>query len=318
MAQTLLTWAALAALALAAGLYAPRLLVRLLARWPRFTQAGKPTPYVRRQSALITAVVFLLVGGVGGYVASGVLHLPLPGGDRQAQAQAHADELFRATPLLRALDEAEPAQAEELRTRYVHALAAQMAEGDAPDRIAAIDQRLRNDATREALATSMARLGNASDEAAARLAQALLNSLKVLEKTDPLLCLGLLHPSSPRFAAMTENALLLLQGDVRKKLEGALSLVLASSTMRPQVAPLPSRADAALAEMFAENLPEFHAKYGGPKEVRALFEALADADKSQTVPPETLCSFAQDLLHALLRMHPNQRGDGLRRLLGAS
>jgi len=84
------------------------------------------------------------------------------------------------------------------------------------------------------------------------------------------------------------------------------------------VAPLPSNADAALADMFSENLTEFQAIYGGPKEVRLLFEALADPARSDSVAPDVLCAFAQDLLHALLRMPLTERGAGLRRLLGTS
>jgi len=69
--------------------------------------------------------------------------------------------------------------------------------------------------------------------------------------------------------------------------------------------------------MFAENLPEFRERYGQPRQVGALFEALAEPDSARSIAPETLCAFAQDLLRALLRMPPAERGPGLRRLLGA-
>jgi hypothetical protein len=180
-----------------------------------------------------------------------------------------------------------------------------------------VEQRLHAEALREALAAALARLPNASDEAAARLAQALLNALDVLRDTDSLLCLGLLHPSSATGASLTQNALARLEGGVRKDLESALALTLATSVLRPRAAPLPARADAALAEMFAENLPEFQERYGEPRQVGALFEALAEPDHARSIAPETLCAFAQDLLRALLRMPPAERGPGLRRLLGA-
>lgn len=322
MAQNLMIWAALAALATLAAAFAVRLAARRQApHRPAHGQQGKPTPYVRRKSALLAAAAFLLVGGLGGFFARGVLHLPLPGQDTQALAQAQAGELFRASPLLRALDEAEPARAEELRSRYTHALATHMEQLGGAEYEAqanALETRLRNEACREALAASLSRLPNASDEAAARLAQALLDSLKHLGQQDPLLCLGLLHPASPHYSTLCDNALAVLDGDVRKKLESALALVLASSSLRPQAAPLPSRADAALAEMFSENLAGYKEAYGGHKEVRGLFEALADPAKAQGIAPEVLCAFAQDLLQGLLRMPPTERGNGLRRLLGSN
>ncbi|MDO9083072.1 MAG: hypothetical protein Q7U56_07300, partial [Humidesulfovibrio sp.] len=107
-----------------------------------------------------------------------------------------------------------------------------------------------------------------------------------------------------------------LRGNTRSKLDAALALVLATSSLKPQLAPLPAAADAALADMFGENLPAFQQTYGEPKKVQALFEALSNPAQAARIAPETLCAFAQDLLRALLRMHPADRGPGLRRLLG--
>lgn len=177
--------------------------------------------------------------------------------------------------------------------------------------------QLHAEALHEALSAAFSRLPNASDEAAARLAQALLAALKALHDADSLLCLGLLHPGSRTDAGLTDKALARLEGSVRKDLEAALALVLASSLIRPRAAPLPGKTDAALTDMFTENLPAFQKTYGNTKQVGALFEALADPERARAIAPETLCAFAQDLLQALLRMPPSERGPGLRRLLGA-
>lgn len=327
-------WAALfAAAGLAAGL-AARLVDLLARRKPGIKP--RPAPFVpqkSRRATLAAIAAFLGVLLLGGH---SLLRDLGPEG-RQQRAQTAAEETFRATPLLRALSEADPPRAEILRTRYAATLAELEASAPPlkpgqPDAEEAARRQLMAQAGREALALAMARLANASDEAAARLAEALLQSLKDLNRPpapaspttpdpetsgDPLLCLGLLHPASQADSNLTETALDRLPGSTRKQLENALALVLASSTMRPHAAPLPSRADAALADMFGETLPEFQRTYGGPREVRALFEALADPAHSRNIAPELLCAFAQDLLHALLRMPPDQRGDGLRRLLGA-
>ncbi len=326
-------WVALfAAAGLAAGA-AARLVElsarRREARLARLGQTPPPAPYVPQKSyraALAASAAFLGVALLGGHT----LLADLGPEGRLRRAQAAAAETFRATPLLRALAEAEPMLAETLRARYVSTLdelerTTPPLKPDTPTPDQAARATLLRQASREALALAMTRLANASDEAAARLAEALLASLRTLNRPagadhqsgDPLLCLGLLHPASTTDSALTETALDRLPDSTRKQLDSALALVLASSTLRPHAAPLPSRADAALADMFTETLPEFHQNYGGPKEVRALFEALADPNQSRNIAPELLCSFAQDLLRALLRMHPEQRGDGLRRLLGA-
>lgn len=338
MPDGLWKWAALfAAAGLAAGL-AARVVEALARRRPG--PKPRPAPFVPQKSqraVLAAGAAFLGVLLLGGH---SLLRDLGPEG-RQQRAQAAASESFRATPLLRALSEADPPRAEALRTRYATALADLEAATPPrppghPDAHELALRQLMAQAGREALALAMARLANASDEAAARLAEALLQSLKDLNRPpdpatpaspattpdpetsgDPLLCLGLLHPAAQTDSTLTETALDRLPGSTRKQLENALALVLASSTMRPHAAPLPSRADAALADMFGETLPEFHRAYGGPHEVRALFEALADPAHSRNIAPELLCSFAQDLLRALLRMPPDQRGDGLRRLLGA-
>lgn len=330
MPNGLWKWAALfAAAGLAAGL-AARLVDRLARR--KAGSKPRPAPYVpqkSRRAALAACAAFLGVALVGGHYLLGGLG---PQG-REQRAQSAAAETFRATPLLRALSEADPPRAEALRTRYAASLAelertTPPLKPGQPSAEETAQRRLMAEAGREALALSMARLANASDEAAARLAEALLQSLKVLNRPpdpaatpetagDPLLCLGLLHPAAQTDSTLTETALERLPASTRRQLETALALVLASSTMRPHAAPLPSRADAALADMFGETLPAFHNTYGGPREVRALFEALADPAQSRNIAPELLCAFAQDLLHALLRMPPDQRGDGLRRLLGA-
>lgn len=338
MPEGMWKWAALfAAAGLAAGL-AARLVDALARRRPG--PKPRPAPYVpqkSRRAALAATASFLAVTLAGSHF----LLRDLGPAGRELRAQAAAVETFRATPLLRALSEADPPRAEALRTRYAATLA-ELKRTTPPlkpglptaEEIAL--RQLMAQAGREALALAMRRLANASDEAAARLAEALLQSLKALNRPpdpapaatpssppdpettgDPLLCLGLLHPAAQTDSTLTETALDRLPDSTRKQLETALALVLASSTMRPHAAPLPSRADAALADMFGEALPAFHAAYGGPGEVRALFEALADPAHSRNIAPELLCAFAQDLLKALLRMPPDQRGDGLRRLLGA-
>lgn len=296
MGSSFLLWAGLTALAALAGLG--------VAWWGR-------SRFVRGRRALLAVAAFLLVGAAGGYLAHGPVG-DLLAASRLAKASARAADVFRTDGLLRALAQSEPERADALRGRLVQALAA------APDHEAAqVEQRLRAEALAEALAASFARLPNASDEAAARLAQALLDCLTTLRETDALLCQGLLHPASATGGPLTRNALERLPDGVRKDLENALALVLASSSLRPSAAPLPQKADAALADMFAENLPEFQAAYGSPREVAKLFEALAEPEHAGTIPPDTLCAFAQDLLRALLRMPPAERGPGMRRLLGA-
>lgn len=296
MRLTYLLWAALLALAALAGLGA--------AWWGR-------TRFVRGRRALLAVGVFLAVGAAGGYLAHGPM-AELLAASRLAAASARADEFFHTDGLLRAFAQAEPERAGALRARLVQALAA-ATDQDAP----AVEQRLHAEALRESLSAALTRLPNASDEAAARLAQALLGALVSLQGTDSLLCLGLLHPASATGAPLTQNALARLEDGTRKELESALALTLASSVIRPRAAPLPAQADAALADMFAENLPDFQERYGNPKQVGALFEALAEPEHSRSIAPETLCAFAQDLLRALLRMPPAERGPGLRRLLGA-
>lgn len=296
MSLTYLLWAALLALAALAGLGA--------AWWGR-------SRFVRGRRALLAVGVFLAVGAAGGYLAHGPV-AALLAKSRLVSATARADEIFRTDGLLRSLQQAEPERAGALHARLALALAAATDEEAKP-----VEQSLRAEALREALAAAFSRLPNASDEAAARLAQALLNALKTLQGTDSLLCLGLLHPGSATDAALTENALARLEGSVRKDLESALALTLASSVIRPRSAPLPSKTDAALADMFTENLPEFQKVYGNPKQIGVLFEALAEPEHARAIAPETLCAFAQDLLRALLRMPPAERGPGLRRLLGA-
>ncbi|OIO04124.1 MAG: hypothetical protein AUJ49_03385 [Desulfovibrionaceae bacterium CG1_02_65_16] len=296
MTQAYLLWAALVALAALAGLGA--------AWWGR----GR---FVHGRRAMLAVGVFLAVGLAGGYLAHGPV-AELLAGRRLAAATHRADEIFHTDGLLRAFAQAEPERAAALHARLALALAAATDAEAAP-----VEERLRAQALREALAAAFARLPNASDEAAARLAQALLNALTALQSTDALLCLGLLHPSSQTDTALTDNALARLEGSTRKDLENALALTLASSVIRPHAAPPPVKTDAALADMFAENLTDFQQTYGKPKAVAALFEALAEPDKSRAVPPEVLCAFAQDLLRALLRMPPAERGPGLRRLLGA-
>ncbi len=296
VSMTYLLWAALLALAALAGLGA--------AWWGR-------SRFVRGRRALLAVAVFLAVGAAGGYLAHGPVAEMLAK-SRLAAATARADDVFRTDGLLRALQQAEPERAGALHARLALALAA-ATDGE----VLAVEQSLRADALREALAASFSRLPNASDEAAARLAQALLNALKALQDRDSLLCLGLLHPASAANAALTQDALARLEGSVRRDLESALALTLASSVIRPRSAPLPSKADAALADMFIENLPEFQQAYGNSKQVGALFEALAEPEQARSIAPETLCAFAQDLLRALLRMPPAERGPGLRRLLGA-
>ncbi len=292
MNQAIWIWAALAALAALAGLSA--------AWWGRLR-------FVRGRRAVIAVAVFLLVGAAGGFLARD----PLTQSIRQDYADARAEDIFRTEGLLRALAEAEPEQTEILRGRLAKALAAT---GDADER-SAVEQRLRDEATGLALATGFARLGNASDEAAARLAEALLGALKELSAADSTLCLGLLHPASQ--SPVQAATLARLRGSVRTRLDAALALVLASSSLRPQLAPLPAKADAALADMFGENLPAFQQSYGDPQKIQALFEALSNPAQAARIAPDTLCAFAQDLLRALLRMHPAERGPGLRRLLGA-
>lgn len=296
MMWTYLLWAGLLALAALAGLAA--------AWWGR----GR---FVRGRRALLAVGVFLAVGAAGGYLAHGPVAAHVAKSRLQA-ATARANDIFRTDGLLRALAQAEPERAGALRARLVLALASATEAEAAP-----VEQRLRGEAMHEALSAAFARLPNASDEAAARLAQALLAALGTLQGTDSLLCLGLLHPASAMDAALTENALARLEGSVRKDLENALALTLASSVMQPHAAPLPAKADAALADMFVENLPEFQKSYGNPKQVGQLFAALAEPEQARSIAPETLCAFAQDLLRALLRMPPAERGPGLRRLLGA-
>lgn len=296
MGATFLLWAGLAALAALAALGA--------AWWGR-------SRFVQGRRALLAVAVFLLVGAAGGYLAHGPAAARLAA-TRLAEAQARAGDAFRTDGLLRALAQAEPERAEALRGRLEQALAA-ASEAEAAE----VERRLRAEALAEALAASFARLPNASDEAAARLAQALLDCLTALRETDALLCQGLLHPASATGAPLARNALERLPAGARKDLEGALALVLATSALRPRAAPLPHKADAALADMFAENLPEFQAAYGPPREVAALFEALAEPEHAGAIDPVRLCAFAQDLLRALLRMPPAERGPGMRRLLGA-
>jgi len=296
MTGTYLLWAALLALAALAGLGA--------AWWGR-------TRFVRGRRAMLAVGVFLAVGLAGGYLAHGPVAEMLAG-RRLAQATSRADEIFHTDGLLRALAQAEPERAAALHARLALALAAASDAEALP-----VEERLHDEALREALSAAFARLPNASDEAAARLAEALLNALQALQSTDSLLCLGLLHPASQSDSALTDNALARLEGSTKKDLESALALTLASSVIRPHAAPLPTKTDEALADMFAENLVEFQRTYGTPKQVGALFEALAEPDRTRSVPPEVLCAFAQDLLRALLRMPPAERGPGLRRLLGS-
>jgi len=292
MNQAIWIWTALAALAALAGLCA--------AWWGR-------NRFVRGRRAVIAVAAFLLAGTLGGFLA----REPLSASLRQDHASAQTEDLFRTVGLLRALNQAEPERAAALRERLVKALAST---GDEAER-AAVQERLLDEATGIALGAGLARLGNASDEAAARLAEALLAALKELSAADANYCLGLLLPTAQ--APVQAAALGRLRGDVRKKLDAALAQVLASSSLRPQAAPLPARADAALADMFSENLPAFQETYGDPKKVQALFEALSDPAQAARIAPATLCAFAQDLLRALLRMPPEERGAGLRRLLGA-
>jgi hypothetical protein len=296
MAQQILFWAALFSLAAFAALAA--------AWWGR-------RRFVRGRLAVMAAGVFLFVGAAGGFL------LREPVGAfffqaRLAEAETRSIEIFRTDGLLRALSQAEPERAGLLRVRLVQALA-RAGSDETPE----VERRLRLEALRTSLGAAMARLPNASDEAAARLANALLAALKSLAETDALLCLGLVHPNTAGDDALTDNALERLDPSVRRDLEAALALTLASSVIRPHAAPLPQKTDAALADMLAEELPAFQKTYGGPKEVRALFEALADPEHARSVSPQTLCSFARDLLQALLRMPPDERGPGLRRLLGA-
>lgn len=296
MTLTYLLWAALLALAALAGLGA--------AWW------GKGR-FVRGRRAMLAVGAFLAVGLAGGWLAHGPVAEAIAR-HRLETATRRADEVFRTDGLLRALMQAEPDRADALRKRLAIALAAATDAEATP-----VEGRIRAEALREALAGAFARLPNASDEAAARLAQALLNALQTLQGTDALLCLGLLHPSSQTDTALTDNALARLDGSARKDLESALALTLASSVLRPNAAPPPVKTDAALADMFAENLDEFQKFYGSPKQVNALFEALAEPERARSVAPEVLCAFAQDLLRALLRMPPEERGPGLRRLLGS-
>ena len=284
-------WTALAALAALAG---------LVAAW------CAPTRFARGRRIALGLAVFLLVGGAGGLLARGQLSRSL----RQDYATARTEDMFRTVSLLRALAQAEPDQAAQLCVRLTMALAAT---GNEDDR-KGVEQRLLDEATGVALAAGFTRLGNASDEAAARLAEALLEALKELSASSPVLCLGLLHPDSqtPVQAATLAN----LRGGARARLDAALALVLATSSLKPQLAPRPAEADAALADMFGENLPAFQQTYGDAKTVQALFEALSSPAQAARIAPETLCAFAQDLLRALLRMPPAERGPGLRRLLG--
>jgi hypothetical protein len=291
MAQAIWIVTTLAAVAALAGLMA--------AWWGR-------SRFVRGRRAVIAVAAFLAAGLVGGFLA----REPLTRGLRQDYADARAADIFRTQGLLRTLAEAEPDEADRLRQRLTRALAATSDEGDRR----AVEQRLLDEATGVALGAGFKLLGNASDEAAARLAEALLDALKELSAQDSTLCLGLLHPASqtPIQAATLAH----LRGNTRSKLDAALALVLATSALKPQLAPLPAEADAALADMFGENLPAFQQTYGEPKQVQALFEALSNPAQAARIAPDTLCAFAQDLLRALLRMHPAERGPGLRRLLG--
>jgi hypothetical protein len=292
MNQAIWIWVALAATAALAGL--------CTAWWGRLR-------FVRGRRAVIAVAAFLVVGLAGGFLA----REPLTQSLRADYAAARANDLFRTEGLLRALVEADPVQADTLRQRLAKALAAT---GDDRER-ADVEQRLRDEATGLALAVGFAHLGNASDEAAARLAEALLEALKALSSSDANLCLGLLHPGAQTpIQAATLNS---LRGSVRTRLDAALALVLASSALKPQLAPLPAPTDAALADMFSENLPAFQQAYGDPKQVQALFEALSNPAQAARIAPDTLCRFAQDLLRALLRMPPADRGPGLRRMLGA-
>lgn len=291
MAQAIWILTTLAAAAALAGLFA--------AWWGR-------SRFVRGRRAVMAVAAFLVVGLAGGFLA----REPLTRGIRQDHADARASDIFRTEGLLRTLAEAEPEEADRLRQRLTKALAATSDD----DERRAVEQRLLDEATGLALGAGFNRLGNASDEAAARLAEALLDALKELSAKDSTLCLGLLHPASqtPIQAATLAH----LRGNTRSKLDAALALVLATSSLKPQLAPLPAAADAALADMFGENLPAFQQTYGEPKKVQALFEALSNPAQAARIAPETLCAFAQDLLRALLRMHPADRGPGLRRLLG--
>ncbi|MBU1042402.1 MAG: hypothetical protein KKF77_15015 [Proteobacteria bacterium] len=291
MAQALWIVTTLAAVAALAGLAA--------AWWGR-------SRFVRGRRAVIAVAAFLSVGLVGGFLA----REPLTRGLRQDYAEARAADIFRTQGLLRTLAEAEPEVADLLRQRLTRALAST---SDDDDR-RAVEQRLLDEATGAALGAGFKRLGNASDEAAARLAEALLDALKELSAQDSTLCLGLLHPASQ--TPVQAATLARLRGNTRSKLDAALALVLATSSLKPQLAPLPADADAALADMFGENLPAFQQTYGEPKKIQALFEALSNPAQAARIAPDTLCAFAQDLLLALLRMHPAERGPGLRRLLG--
>ncbi len=292
MAQSIWIATALVVLAALAGLCA--------AWWGR-------SRFVRGRRAVLAVMAFLAVGAAGGFLA----REPLVSGIRQDHAMARTKDLFHTVPLLRALAQTDPERAEILHERFIKALAAT---GDETER-ASVEQRLLDQATALALDAGLASLANASDEAAARLAEALLAALKELSAANATLCLDLLHRNTqPQVQALTVSH---LRGDVRAKLDAALALVLASSHLQPQAAPLPSRADAALAEMFSENLLVFQGRYGRPKEIQTLFEALGDEAQAARIAPETLCAFAQDILRALLRMHPADRGVGLRRLLGA-
>lgn len=292
MTRNIWIWVALATLAAMAGLAA--------AWWGRLR-------FVRGRRAVLAVAAFLVVGAAGGFLA----REPLTAHLRQDYAAARAEDLFRTDGLLRALVLAEPAKGELLRQRLTKALAATSDEAER----AAVEQRLLDEATALALSAGLVRLPNATDEAAARLAEALLAALKELSTTNASLCVGLLQPGAQ--AQERAQTLAHLRGGARTKLDAALALVLTSSTMRPQAAPLPARADAALADMFGENLPAFQETYGDAKKVQALFEGLSDPAKTERIAPETLCAFAQDLLRALLHMPPEERGAGLRRMLGA-
>lgn len=291
MAQAIWIVTTLAAVAALAGLAA--------AWWGR-------SRFVRGRRAVIAVAAFLAVGLAGGFLA----REPLTRGLRQDYAEARAADIFRTQGLLRTLAEAEPDEADRLRQRLTRALATT---SDDEDR-RAVEQRLLDEATGVGLGAGFKRLGNASDEAAARLAEALLDALKELSAQDSTLCLGLLHPASQ--TPIQAATLARLRGSTRSKLDAALALVLATSALKPQLAPLPADADAALADMFGENLPAFQQTYGEPKKIQALFEALSNPAQAARIAPDTLCAFAQDLLRALLRMHPAERGPGLRRLLG--
>ncbi|MBA4358997.1 MAG: hypothetical protein C0405_14875, partial [Desulfovibrio sp.] len=173
MTQTIWIWATLAALAALTALAA--------AWWGRLR-------FVRGRRAVLAIAAFLAAGAVGGFLA----RAPLTEHLRLQHAASRAEDLFRTGGLLRALVQAEPERAALLRQRLTRGLAAT---GDGAERLA-VEEHMLDEATALALAAGLARLGNASDESAARLAEALLAALKELSAADATLCVGLLHPDA--------------------------------------------------------------------------------------------------------------------------